>query len=90
MIARPELQGITGLRLELLTHGDLPFDGPGAEPTGTWGILELEVFVQNPETTDWEKLQLANATGDSAEPEQKAPDGKSLKGPVEFPDRRQR
>lgn len=34
---------ITGLRLEALTHGDLPFNGPGRSPEGTFAISELYV-----------------------------------------------
>ena len=45
-IGRPELQAATGLRLELLNHGDLPFRGPGRSSLGTWGIREVEVFVK--------------------------------------------
>jgi hypothetical protein len=32
---------ITGMRLEALTHGDLPFNGPGRSPKGTFAISEL-------------------------------------------------
>src|SRR5262249_25436028 len=43
MIAAPDLTGVTGLRLEALTHGDLPHDGPGRSRFGTWAVRELEV-----------------------------------------------
>ena len=84
MIAQPELKGVTGLRLEALQHRDLPFGGPGRSATGTWGLLEVEVFVQEPEAKEWKKLKLVGATADFSEPEQKSPDGKSTKGPVNF------
>lgn len=84
MIARPELNGVTGLQLEALTHGDLPFGGPGRSATGTWGVLEIEVFTQAPGEKEWKKLKLSGATADFSEPEQKSPDGKSTKGPVSF------
>ncbi|MGZ8939627.1 MAG: PSD1 and planctomycete cytochrome C domain-containing protein, partial [Limisphaerales bacterium] len=32
---------ITGLRLEALTHGDLPFNGPGRSSKGTFAVSEL-------------------------------------------------
>ena len=82
VIAKPELKGVTGLRLEALCHGDLPFLGPGRSATGTFGVTEIEAFVQKPESKDWEKLKLVKATADFSEPEQKQPDGKNAKGPV--------
>ena len=84
VIARPELKGVTGLRLEVLNHGDLPFGGPGRSATGTWGLLEVEAFAQEPDAKDWKKLKFVNATADFSEPEQKPADGKSAKGPVSF------
>jgi hypothetical protein len=81
-IAEPKLAGVTGLRLEALTHGDLPFGGPGRGANGTWGVTELEVWVKRPEAADWEKLKLVNATADYSEPEQK--EDKKSRGPVAF------
>jgi hypothetical protein len=40
--------GITGVRLEALTHGDLPFRGPGRSSQGTWSVLEFELFAARP------------------------------------------
>ncbi|HET6408299.1 MAG TPA: DUF1549 and DUF1553 domain-containing protein, partial [Chthoniobacteraceae bacterium] len=34
---------ITGLRLEALTHGDLPYNGPGRSPKGTFAVSEFYV-----------------------------------------------
>lgn len=82
MIAKPALQGVTGLRFEALTHGDLPFGGPGRGAAGIWGVTEIEVTVQKPDSKDWEKLKLVNATADFSEPEQK--EDKKTRGPVKF------
>lgn len=82
MVSTPELAGVTGLRLEALTHGDLPFGGPGRGGAGIWGITEIEVLVQKPDSKDWEKLKLVNATADFSEPELK--EDKKMRGPVKF------
>jgi mono/diheme cytochrome c family protein len=84
ILAQPQLHGVTGLRLEVLNHGDLPYRGPGRSETGGWATVELEVFVQRPSIQDWEKVRLTNATADFSEPEQKQPDGKATYGPVGF------
>ena len=83
-IGEPKLESITGLRIEALNHGDLPFRGPGRSGVGTWGIREIEVFLQQPEAKDWQKLKLVNASADFSEPEQKHDEGKSQSGPVQF------
>lgn len=82
MISKPDLKGVTGLRLEALTHGDLPFGGPGRGANGVWGLTEIEAFAQKPDSKDWEKLKLVNATADFSEPEQKQE--KKSRGPVTF------
>ncbi len=82
MISAPPLTGITGLQLEALPHRDLPHGGPGRSRNGTWVINEVEVFVKLPESKDWEKQKLVNATADFSEPEVKQPDGKKATGPV--------
>jgi hypothetical protein len=84
MISAPALDGVTGLRLEALTHRDLPHQGPGRSRLGTWGLNELEAFVKPPDGKDWEKLKLVNATADFSEPERKQPDGKKASGPVAY------
>lgn len=78
----PTLDGVTGLRLEALTHGDLPHRGPGRSKLGTWAIQELEAFVKPPEATEWVKLKLVNASADFSEPEVRSADGKKVSGPV--------
>lgn len=82
MIGAPELVGVTGLQLELLTHGDLPFRGPGRSATGTWGIREVELFLQKPGSGDWEEVALVNVTADYANTDQKHDEGKSSSGPA--------
>lgn len=82
MIAAPSLKNVTGLRLETLPHRDLPHNGPGRSRNGTWVINEIEVYVKKPDSNDWEKQKLVNATADFSEPEQKQADGKKVSGPV--------
>ena len=93
VIAEPELRGITGLRLEALTHADFPFDGPGRSRYGTWAVSEMEVSVRPPGAKEWQKLKLTNASADFSEPaaplepEWKAnfdPDHRRTRGPVAF------
>jgi hypothetical protein len=78
----PELEGVTGLCIEVLTHGDLPFRGPGRGKTGEWDMVEMEVFVRRPGSQEWEKRKLTSATADASAPEVKQPDGKQSSGPV--------
>jgi hypothetical protein len=82
IIAEPDLSGVSGIRLEILNHGDLPFQGPGRSGLGTWGMLELEALVQQPEATAWEKLKLSHATADFSNAEAKLEEGKKTSGPV--------
>ncbi len=84
MIAAPEMQGATGLRLEALTHGDLPFRGPGRNNVGGWAVGELEVLLKRTPSDEWEKIKLVNATADFSEPDQKQDDGKKSTGPVAY------
>lgn len=71
MIAEPPLAGVAGIRVEVLTHGDMPFGGPGRSFKGTWALTELVVEAQKPGETKWEKLKLVNPSADFAEPEHK-------------------
>lgn len=84
LIGSPELNGATGLRLEALTHGDLPFRGPGRSKLGTWSINELEVLIKTPESKEWQKLKLVGASADFSEPEVADKDNKRRSGPVAF------
>lgn len=89
MLTSTELDAATGLQLEILNHGDLPFNGPGRNHLGMWGVSEIELLVQKPESTEWEKVKLVNATADFSEPENRPLDdkkepGKKASGPVSF------
>ncbi|MEQ1825299.1 MAG: DUF1553 domain-containing protein, partial [Pirellula sp.] len=84
MIGSPDLNGATGLRLEILTHGDLPFLGPGRNATGMWQIHSIDVKIKKPDGKDWEDVKLANASADYSSPETKSADGKKQYGPVAF------
>ena len=82
MISAPVLKGVTGLQVEILPHRDLPQNGPGRSRLGTWVINEVEVLIKKPDSKDWEKQKLVNATADFSEPEVKSADGKKITGPV--------
>lgn len=84
MIATPELHGVTGLQLEVLTHRDLPHTGPGRSSIGTWGVQELEVLVRKPGVNEWEKQKLVNATADFSQADSKSDEGKKSAGPVAY------
>jgi len=94
MIAAPVVTNVTGIRLEILTHGDLPFGGPGRSFKGTWALTEFVVETQSPDTNTWERLKLVKATADFSEPEHAMEpewtnksadkDGKRTCGPVSF------
>jgi len=93
LIAEPELSGATGLRLEALTHADLPFGGPGRSRYGTWAVSEMELSVKKPEDKDWSRLKLIDATADfseSAAPLEKEweaafdPEHRRTRGPVSY------
>jgi hypothetical protein len=73
-ICEPDTKGVTGIRFEALTHGDLRFGGPGRSRLGTWALTELEVFAQKPGEKKWEKLKLVDATADWGEAEHKLED----------------
>ncbi|MBI85156.1 MAG: hypothetical protein CMJ81_18330 [Planctomycetaceae bacterium] len=93
---QPPLDGVTGLRLEALTHHDLPFGGPGRSERGTFAVTELRVEAKQPGSDSWVALPLTNASSDFSESEQfliekedkKEEDGKEVErrrvGPVEF------
>jgi hypothetical protein len=92
-VFEPDLRGVTALRLEALTHRDMPFNGPGRSKYGTWAVSEMVVTFQKPGSVKWSPLKLINATADFSEPdgrledEWKAGAGKQEKrtrGPVSF------
>lgn len=92
-VFEPELKNVTGLRLEALTHRDMPFNGPGRSNLGTWAISEMRVFQQPPGSDQWTPMKLVNATADFSEPEGRLEDEwsadfdkdkKRTRGPVSF------
>ena len=91
--ADSKLAAPTGLRLEALTHGDLPFNGPGRSDQGTFAVSEITVEARAAGVKDakWEPVKLVNATADFAEPEhrlaeffRKGADDKRTLGPASF------
>ena len=64
-----DLKGLTGLRLEALTYGDLPCRGPGRSILGTFTITELSVQVKTPDSDQWVHVPLQNATADYSSPD---------------------
>ncbi len=94
MIAQPSVKDVTGIRLEILTHGDQPFGGPGRSFKGTWALTELVVEAKKPDSDKWERLKLKNATADFEEPADKMEpewenksqdkDQKRTRGPAAF------
>ena len=83
-VGQPELAAVTGLRLEILTHGDLPFGGPGRSSVGSWDLKELEVLLKLPGSDKWEPQSLVQPTPDFSAAEVQAEDGKSGSGPVAY------
>ena len=63
---------ITALRLDALTHGDLPFGGPGRSLRGTFAVSEILVESQPLDKPDaaWEKVKFAEAIATFAQTEQ--------------------
>ena len=92
VIATPGLDGVTGLRLEALTHGDLPYGGPGrSSKRGTFTISELRAEFRPAGADAWQELKLQNATADYSMDdhtlpgeEDKEEDAKRRAGPVVF------
>jgi hypothetical protein len=92
--AEPRMENVTGIRLEVLTHGDLPMRGPGRSYKGSWALSELIVEAKKPGSDKWERLKMKNVTADFEEPvagmeaewENKTGDKESrrLRGPAAF------
>jgi mono/diheme cytochrome c family protein len=83
-IGTPELNGATGMRLEVLTHSDLPFGGPGRDGPGLWSIREIELLLQSSGSSQWSKVKLTSVTADFEQKEEELDKGKTKKGPVAF------
>ncbi len=91
VVAEPNRDGVTGLRFEALTHGDLPFGGPGRSNLGTFTLSELKAEIKRPGEDKWTELTLKNATSDFSEleqvfpgDEQKKEEEKKRLGPAAF------
>lgn len=82
MLAPSPLETITGLQFEVLSHDELPFRGPGRNGVGMWDLREVELFVQRPGNSDWEKQKFSAASADFSNAEEKSADGKSASGPA--------
>ncbi len=60
---------MTGLRLDALTHGDLPMNGPGRNAQGSFAVAELVVEAANLGSNNWRKIELTNAVAEFEEKE---------------------
>ncbi len=92
---RTEAHRITGFRLELLTHPQLPCGGPGRSVRGTGALTEFDVFVAPADAPqNRHKVKLVAATADVNPPQAPQPEylrNKKTKGgdprvtgPVQF------
>ena len=63
---------VTGLKLDALTHGDLPFGGPGRSRRGTFAVSEIFVEAQplGKANATWEKVKVAEAVANFAQEKQ--------------------
>lgn len=93
VMAETDAAQVTALRLEALTHGDLPFGGPGRSGRGTFAISELIVEARPLDKPDgpWERVAIGDVTANFAQAEQPigAPyrlkdDDKRIIGPAKF------
>jgi hypothetical protein len=91
IVAAPPLDKVTGLQLEALRYGDLPFGGPGRDRHGRFAISELGVEVKPPASELWEKVAVRHASSDFSEAERLLPgeedkekDKQRRVGPVSF------
>lgn len=82
---RPELDTITGFRLELLNDPNLPLGGPGRSIKGTGALSEFEAEVEG------QKVKFVRATADVNPPERELEkmfwdktDKRRVTGPVEY------
>ncbi len=65
IVTHTSAQQITGIRMELLTHPQLPLGGPGRSIRGTGALTEMSVFVaplDNPSQRT--KVKIVSATAD--------------------------
>ena len=70
LTVKTDVQNITGFRLELLNHNDLPLAGPGRSIRGTGALTEFAVEVAPADHPDqMTKVKLVKATADVNLPE---------------------
>jgi hypothetical protein len=65
-----KMRRVTAMKLDALTHGDLPFGGPGRSRRGTFAVSEILVEAQPLDKTNapWEKIKVADAVADFEQP----------------------
>jgi hypothetical protein len=93
-LANTNAQGITAIRLELLTHPQLPLGGPGRSIRGTAALTEMAVFVAPADDPGKRtKVKIVSATADVNPEQTPLPDfarikdkenDKRITGPIEF------
>jgi hypothetical protein len=61
---KPDLKGITAARLEVLTDGSLPHQGPGRQDNGNLHLSELKLWASSGGGSEPKLLALQNPTAD--------------------------
>jgi hypothetical protein len=92
VMGETEATQIIALRFEALTHGDLPFGGPGRSPKGTFAVSDLAIEARPLDKPDaaWEPVPVADVTASFSQPEQpvgepfRLKDDKRLLGPAKY------
>jgi hypothetical protein len=93
LYAKTDAKPITALRLDALTHGDLPFGGPGRSIRGTFAVIEVIVESQplDQPQAPWQRVAMKDAIANFAQPEQaltapwkRADDDKRVIGPAKY------
>ena len=94
IVSHTKAEGITGVRMELLTHPQLPLGGPGRSIRGTGALTEMSVFVAPLDHPDQRtKVKIVSATADVNPEEAPQPDefrakdketDKRVTGPIEY------
>jgi hypothetical protein len=70
MMLKTDVQNITALRIEMLNDANLPMNGPGRSPKGTFGLTEVQVDAApaNDEKKT-SRIKIVKATADVNPPE---------------------
>jgi hypothetical protein len=92
MTLKTEVQNITALRIEMLNDPNLPMQGPGRSPKGTFGLTEVQVeAAPASDAKQVSKIKIVKATADVNPPEKELEamfyDKTSrlrVEGPIEF------